>query len=850
MEKVSLLHRISDALHSDLTMKQILADVLALAIADLGANDGSIILLDDGGQVADYVLAREELSPAEARQAVEQVLTRGLAGWVIGHKQAAIVTDTQQDERWVLLPGDTLVVRSAVAAPLLSGEVMRGVLILVHSEPFHFSEQHLSLLTSIARHAAIGVNNSLLLVQAQRRLRELSLFNEIGQAIATLDLDTVLTLITEKMARALEVERCALFLLDESGQELVLRAADNPAWSGEFLGLHLPLAARPQVADAIARQGPVEIRDIFADERLREFWPRARELGLRAHLAVPLIVKGKAIGAISLDRTGARPPFTAEDVNLCQAIAHQAASAIDNARLYQEARRRAEQLRLVNDVGRQISGILDVNRLLWEVVRLIRQTFDCYHVSIALVEGDELVFKADVGSHYEGGQVAGVHLRLGVEGICGWVARTGTPLLVSDVMQDSRYYHLEDLPDTRSELTVPLKVQDRVIGVLDVQSTAVGDFDESDLALLQALAAQIAVTIENAHLFGAIREERAKLEAIINGTEDAILVTDDQGRVLMVNTAGRQALAGDVAGDLEGLLLREVTDNVALLALWERARTGMESCSAEVPLSDERTLYAMLNPITGIGWVAVMHDITHLKELDKLKSDFVSTVSHDLRSPLQTIQTSAELLPRMGFLNADQLEAVDRITRVVRRMAELVKDLLDIGRIEAGVDMEMSPCSLREVIVRAVESWEQEARSKRLALITDLPPSLPAVLGNAQRLGQVVSNLLGNAIKYTPQGQVAVRAYEQGEEVIVTVTDTGIGIAPQHLPRVFEKFYRAHTAVSGEVEGTGLGLAIVKSAVERHGGRVWVESQVGVGSTFAFALPIPEPGQAGTRQEV
>lgn len=843
MEKISLLSRISDALHSDLTMKQILSEVLALAVSDLGAKDGSVILLDDGGQVADYVLAREELSPEEAQQAVEQVLAHGLAGWVVRHKQAAIVADTHLDERWILLPGDTQVVHSAVAAPLLLGEVVRGVLILVHPEPHHFSEQHLSLLTSIARHAAIGLNNSFLLVQTQKRLHELSLFNEVGQAIATLDLDAVLTLITEKTARALEVERCALFLLDEGGQELVLRAADNPDWSGEFLGLRLPLAARPQVADAIARQEPVEIRDIFADERLREFWPQARELGLQAQLAVPLIIKGKAIGAISLDRTWARSPFTTEDVNLCQAIAHQAASAIDNARLYQETRRRAEQLRLVNDVSRQISGILDVNLLLWEVVRLIRETFDCYHVSIALVEGDELLFKADVGRQDEKGQVAGVRPCLGAEGICAWVARTGTPLRVPDVTQDSRYRHLEDLPDTRSELAVPLKVKDRVIGVLDVRSTAAGDFDESDLALLQALAAQIAVAAENARLFGTIQEERAKLEAIINGTEDAILVTDDQGRVLMVNAAGRRALAGDVAGGLEGLLLHEVTDNTALLVLWERARAGRESCSAEVPLADGRTLYAALNPITGIGWVAVMHDITYLKELDKLKSDFVSTVSHDLRSPLQTIQTSAELLPRMGFLNVDQREAVGRITRVVGRMAELVRDLLDIGRIEAGVDMEMSPCSVEEVIVRAVESWEQEARAKGLALVTELSPSLPLVLGNAQRLGQVVSNLLGNAIKYTLEGRVTVRAYEQDGEVIVTVIDTGVGIAPQHLPRVFEKFYRARTAVTDEVEGTGLGLAIVKSAVERHGGRVWVESQVGQGSTFAFALSVLEESE-------
>ncbi|MDY7040172.1 MAG: GAF domain-containing protein, partial [Chloroflexota bacterium] len=565
MEKISLSYHLNDAPHSNLALEQITSDVLDLAISDLEASYGSIILLDDDRKVANYVLARKELSPEDAHQVVEQVLTQGLAGWVVRHRQATIVSDTHHDERWLLLPGDTLAVRSVIAVPLILEEVVRGVLVLVHPEPHHFNEQHLRLLRSTARHAIIGLNNARLLEQAQQRLRELSLFNEIGRAIATLDLDVVLALITENTARALQVERCALFLLDDNKRELVLRAADNPDWSGEFLGLRLPLAARPQVADAIARREPIEIRDIFADERLQDFWPRARELGLRAQLAVPLIVQGKAIGAIKLDRTDARPHFTAEEIHICQAIAHQAASAIDNARLYQETRRRAEQLRLVNEVGRQISGILEVNRLLWEVVHLIRETFDCYHVSIGLVEGDELVFKADVGWHHESGEVAGVRLRIEDEGICGWVTRKGKPLLVTDVTVDDRYYPLENLPDTRSELAIPLKVKDQVIGVLDVQSTELGDFDTSDQALLQALAAQIAVAVENARLFGTIQEERAKLEAVINGTEDAILVTDDQGRVLIVNAAGCQALISHVTGGLEGVPLSEVTDNAVLL---------------------------------------------------------------------------------------------------------------------------------------------------------------------------------------------------------------------------------------------------------------------------------------------
>jgi len=243
--------------------------------------------------------------------------------------------------------------------------------------------------------------------------------------------------------------------------------------------------------------------------------------------------------------------------------------------------------------------------------------------------------------------------------------------------------------------------------------------------------------------------------------------------------------------------------------------------------------------VAEVGRVAVMQDITYLKELDKMKSDFVASVSHDLRSPLTIIIGYALMLSEAGELNETQQEFVESIRLSVAKMTTLIENLLDLGKIEASVGMEMKPCQLVTVINKAVAGLRDQARAKEIIFQLQLPPELPLVQGNQVRLDQVVSNLVGNAIKFTPEGgMVTVSAREEKGKVVVEVKDTGIGIAPEDQVHLFEKFYRVGRAETSDIEGTGLGLAIVKSIVEGHGGQVWVESEFGQGSTFGFALPI------------
>jgi len=238
----------------------------------------------------------------------------------------------------------------------------------------------------------------------------------------------------------------------------------------------------------------------------------------------------------------------------------------------------------------------------------------------------------------------------------------------------------------------------------------------------------------------------------------------------------------------------------------------------------------------------VMQDITHLKELDRIKSEFVSVVSHDIRSPLTTIRGYMELLGRVGPLTPRQAEFLARVEQSMTTITDLIGDLLDTGRIEAGLDQEEALVQLEDVVERGIEAIRLSAEAKQHTLSCDIAPGLPPLMGNARRLEQLVTNLLSNAIKYTPQGgKIQVMLKAEGLYLMLRVTDNGIGVPPEEQPHIFDKFYRVQSAATADIGGTGLGLSIVKSVVERHGGRVWVESAPGQGSTFIVLLPM-QPG--------
>jgi PAS domain S-box-containing protein len=406
----------------------------------------------------------------------------------------------------------------------------------------------------------------------------------------------------------------------------------------------------------------------------------------------------------------------------------------------------------------------------------------------------------------------------------------------------------------KAVVALPIRTKQQVPAVMWVGYDTVRRFGDSDVDILSTLAGQTAVLVENARLFQTAEGERRRLAAILASTTDAVLVTDRENRVLLINPAGERAF---------GVRGEEISDQKidrsplpeALIELFDEPLDPGEALPRELSLQDGRTLYANVSAILSangerIGRVAVMRDITHLKELDELKTEFVNTVSHDLKAPLTYIRGYTAMLPDLGELNQEQREYVGRILRGVIQMSNLVEDLLNLGRIEAGVGLERRPCHLGAVLAEAVDSMRSRAAARRVALRTkpmDRPASgmdgIPVVSGDARLLRQAIGNLVDNAIKYTPAGGtvtvgLTVRTRGRGKQAVVTVSDTGIGIAPEDQVRLFEKFYRVKRDDVPDASGTGLGLSIVKSIIERHGGDVWVDSELNEGSTFYVGLPL------------
>jgi signal transduction histidine kinase len=274
------------------------------------------------------------------------------------------------------------------------------------------------------------------------------------------------------------------------------------------------------------------------------------------------------------------------------------------------------------------------------------------------------------------------------------------------------------------------------------------------------------------------------------------------------------------------------------------ATASDKTSNLEVPLDDGKILVASASTIysndgAAIGRVAVLHDITYLKELDEMKSDFVATVSHDLRSPLTFMLGYATMLPMVGDLDPKQEEYVGKILGGIDQMSALVEDLLDLGRLDAGVDLTLIKLRMEEIIESIVEEYRQPAAAAGLTLVSEIAGNLPPVCGDAALTRQAVANYVSNAINYAPDsGRLVVRAEAGKNEVVLAVADNGPGISQRDHLRLFEKFYRVESSGKNHIRGSGLGLALVNSIADRHGGRAWCESEIGHGSTFYLALPI------------
>ncbi len=410
-------------------------------------------------------------------------------------------------------------------------------------------------------------------------------------------------------------------------------------------------------------------------------------------------------------------------------------------------------------------------------------------------------------------------------------------------------------PQPGAVLAFPLHHENMYYGALWVAYDEPHTIWDSEIRFLTTLAGQAALAAGNARLYATAEIGRQRLQAMLASTPEPVFVIDQQMRLLLLNPAAMQ-VSGLVVASGPGRHIKDVIFNNELLELvLAESKEGVSS--REITLQNGRVYFASVSPVHGddrpMGKICILRDITHYKQLDMLKSDFVSTVSHDLRSPLTLMRGYATMLQMVGELNDQQKGYVRKIVTGVENMTRLVNNLLDLGRIEAGIGLQISKFSVYEVVDRVTNALMPQSTQKNIQLIHERPED-PAMLeqimiqADNALLEQAIYNLVENAIKYTQVGgKVNIEVQLRPSTVVFEVRDTGIGIAPLDLPHMFEKFYRSGRREAYSQRGTGLGLAIVKTIAERHGGRVWVESQLGKGSAFYLEVPF-EPSQGEKSQ--
>jgi len=339
--------------------------------------------------------------------------------------------------------------------------------------------------------------------------------------------------------------------------------------------------------------------------------------------------------------------------------------------------------------------------------------------------------------------------------------------------------------------------------------------------------------------------ERDRLESVFNNIHDSVMILDEENQIILLNPEMSRSFGINPKTSI-GKSVLDIVEHPDLRALISRKEHNDPLQYHEISFPDGRAGSAQFTSIPGVGYAVTMQDITYLKEMDRMRSEFVHTVSHDLRSPLTSVIGYTELIERSGTLNENQRDFLSRIQDSVQHITSLINDLLDLGSIEAGLDTRREYVQLEGILRYTLDMLQGQIKAKRLKVQTDLAPSLPALRANPVRLRQVLDNVVGNAIKYSNHGgEVTISIKAEDEQLILQVTDNGPGIATGDQPHIFDKFYRG---TNTKEEGSGLGLAIVKTIVDAHQGRIWVESTPGKGSSFFIVLPVSEmPVHAGKK---
>jgi PAS domain S-box-containing protein len=865
-ERLALVNRVSAMLSQTLDEQMIYAIAAHELQTALATQYAGLVLFQPDGESGRLVMDthptrhtdRDQTIPLKANPSIEHVRRT---------RRPLVSSDVLHDPLFAPVR-DLLRARgtaSLVIVPLVVGDEVIGTLGLDSTTPREFSEAECDLLATIANQVSIAIAKAqLYAAERDQRIFAEALSATAAAVSSTLDFGGVLDRILENVGRAIPHDASNIMLLEGNIAWVVGSRGYGTYGVEDWLSqVRYAVADMPDWQNMLQSGHPYAISDTAQDPVWR---PQPETRWIRSTIKAPIIIEGEIIGILHLD-SETPGAFSQHDADRLKAFADQAAIAIHNARLFTAERDQRLFAEALSETAMALTGSLTLDEVTEHILSHIGRVIPHDGANLLLVNLETRRGKIIGCRGYEdhGGNEAKKRDDIPLNFIDE--IAPGRAIIVDDVTADPRW---EDIPDDRwirGFIGIPIHLDGQIIGMLNLDSATPGRFTEAHAARLQAFADQAALAIRSAQLFERVQQhaaeleqrveartkeleqQRAQLQAILDSMGEGVIYDEDL-QVKHTNRALTE-LTGYTPSEfashpyLEPLcratytpaefdaLIRQLYDMVDQKGIW-RGETLLQR--ADDSRFDAALTATSVRNAQGeiIGAVTVIRDISQEKALQEQRVRFIANASHELRTPLANIKTRLYLLQR-------QPERAEQHIRILNQvsdgMAELVENLLDVSRFERGkIPLHRRETDLQELVNRVVRIQQADAERKGITLVIRLHPAPLLAYVDPQRMVQVITNLVGNAINYTSEGgQIAVELETEGRRAVLRVRDTGIGIAPEMVEHIFEPFFRAEERVA---IGTGLGLTIAREIVVLHGGEISVESEVGQGSTFTVKIDL------------
>jgi PAS domain S-box-containing protein len=855
LRRQAALLRLSTAIGSAETESEICGAVVnGLYDEALGYDFVALLLVDEA--TGDRVVVAS-VGLADAPEGLRVQPGRGLSERPLLDGRLHYTAEVTQDTRYLPTRNEG----SEVDVPIQINNELVGVLVVESNQPHAFGPDDFEILRAAANQSGIAIGRARLLAAERQRADEHeALLATLADLSEKIELSTLLQAVLDRAVALLRVSHGELAIYEREREELVIVASQNVG-KRDTTGIRMGVGEGAMGHVALTRE-PLIISRYQEWSGQSEQYEQVEFHGV---MVAPLLMGGQLVGAIAVMDKDPDREFGDSDLRRLTMFAPQAAVAIEKARLFDAERRRAEEQEALLDTMKDLSGELELSKVLHGVLERAVSLLDVTGGELATwdVSSKELLISA---SHNMGTDAVGQRMALG-EGAMGHVAEKREPLIIpryQEWLGRSAKYTQDTV---QTVMAAPLMIGNRLVGVIAaVHSDPSRELGSEELRLLQLFAPQAAIAIENARLYTAARQQKQYFEELVQNSPVAIVTLDSAHNAVSCNPAFETMYGyrqDEVVGrNLDDLITTEETRLEAVAYTEQALKSSPVKVISQRRRKDGSTVDVEVLGVPVVvdgerlGLMALYHDITELLEArrdaeaaNSAKSQFLASMSHELRTPLNAILGYSEMLQEDASADGkdDFVLDLQKIHSAGSHLLTLINDILDLSKIEAG-KMELTPetfdvgATIEEVATTVRPLVEKNENDFVLRCDVDLG----TMHSDLTRTRQVLLNLLSNAAKFTEKGTVTLAVQREtlgnGEdEIVFSVSDTGIGMTPEQAAKLFEPFSQAETSTSKRYGGTGLGLAISRSFCQMMGGDVTLESEAGVGSTFTVRLPTAVP---------